>query len=315
MRRIKALIDGAWHGSLEETDAVRTRLKAAPGFRDRVTADGATAFPAAPGRYHLYVSYACPWAHRTIIYRRLKGLEDVISMSVLHPRWAGENGWRFARGPLGTVDHVAGRRYLHDVYVAADPCYTGRVTVPVLWDKKTGSIVNNQSADIVRMLNNEFDAWGDRDVDFYPAELKSEIDSLNRWLLADVCAGVYRAGFASTQADHDKSVTTLFRRLDELEARMAQRPYLLGDRLTESDWHLFATLCRFDAVYVGALRCNIRRLIDYPALRAYTRRLHALPGVAETVRFDHIKAHYYDAIEEIDRTIMPLGPAVDYSNA
>lgn len=314
MRRIKALMDGTWHGSLVETPEVRETLSRAAGqrFRGRVSATGDGEFPAEAGRYHLYVSYACPWAHRAILYRRLKRLDDVISMSVLHPRWAGPDGWRFVDGPLSTVDHAGGRGFLHEVYRAARPDYTGRVTVPVLWDKRTSTIVNNESAEIIRMLNSAFDRWGDPAVDFYPQELRTEIESVNAWILPSVCRGVYAAGFATTQAAYDTAVRQLFESLDRLERRLEGQPYLCGSVATESDWHLFATLCRFDAAYVGALKCNLRRLIDFPALSAYTRRLHEWPGVAETVRIDHVTQHYYDAIDEIDRTIVPVGPDVDY---
>ncbi len=314
MRRIKALIDGVWHGELIETPAIRDLLSqsGAAGPDGPVTADG---FPAAPGRYHLYVSYACPWAHRTILYRRLKRLEPVVSMSVLHPRWAGPDGWRFEDGPLSTVDHAGGRRFLHEVYAAARPDFTGRVTVPVLWDKATSTIASTESGEIIRILNTAFDRWGDPAVDFYPPALRAEIDAVNALILPGLCRGVYRAGFAASQADYEAAVEAVFTTLGELERRLADRTYLLGEVVTEADWHLFATLCRFDAVYVGALRCNLRRLIDYPALCAYTRRMHELPGVADTVRIDHIKLHYHDAIDEIDRSIVPLGPEVDYLGA
>ncbi len=313
MREIRALIDGVWHGRLDETAAVRRALASARGFHGQVTADGASGFKAEPGRYHLYASYACPWAHRTIIYRKLKRLEHVVGMSVLHPRWATPDGWRFGDGDLATVDHVAGRRFLHEVYRAARPDYTGRVTVPVLWDRGADTIVNNDSSEIMRMLNSAFDEWGDATVDFYPSAKRADIDALNAWLIPTVCSGVYRAGFATSQDEYDRAAVALFAALDELERRLSRQPYLSGERLTESDWHLFATLCRFDAVYHGALRCNRRRLVDYPALSAYARRVHDAPGVAATVKLDHVKRHYYDAIGEIDPTIVPLGPAVDYT--
>lgn len=317
MRRIKALIDGTWHGCLDETPEVREVLSRAAGqrFSGRVAADPDSEHPAEPGRYHLYVSYACPWAHRTIIYRRLKCLDDVVSMSVLHPRWAGPNGWRFEDGPLGTADHAGGRTFLHEVYRDARPDYTGRVTVPVLWDKRASTIVNNESGEIIRFLNTAFDRWGDDSVDFYPRDLRAEIEAVNSWILPSVCRGVYAAGFAATQAGHESAVRQLFDSLDRLERRLESQPYLCGDVVTESDWHLFATLCRFDAVYFGAMKCNVRRLTDYPELTAYTRRLHEMPGVGETVRIDHVMQHYYDAIDEIDRRIVPIGPAIDYRSA
>ncbi|WP_435106545.1 glutathione S-transferase family protein [Arhodomonas sp. AD133] len=318
MARIKALINGQWYGDLEETPAVRRALATGDRFRTRVTADGgpgpngASALPAEPGRYHLYVSYACPWAHRTILYRRLKGLEDVISLSVLHPRMGDEAGWRFGDTAMSTPDHANGCRYLHEVYQRGKPDATTRVTVPMLWDKHEGRIVNRESGDIMRMLNSAFDRWGDADVDFYPPGLRPAIDKLNALILPRVCAGVYRAGFARSQADYDRAVHELFETLDELERRLGRQPYLLGEHITESDWHLFCTLVRFDAAYHGALRCNRYRLTDYPALAAFTRRLYRLPGVAETVKFDHIKAHYYDDLGELEPTIVPAGPARDF---
>lgn len=312
VRTIKALIDGRWYGDLEQTDDVRRVLQYGDEFRGWVSADGNTRFRAEPHRYHLYVSYACPWAHRTVIYRQLKGLEDVVSMSVLHPRWADSRGWKFEDGAMSTIDHIGHHRNLYQVYQAAKANFTGRVTVPVLWDRKTKTIVNNQSGDIIRMFNSEFDAWGDASVDFYPPELMEDIDRLNEWLLPNVCGAVYRAGFASSQAAYDDAINTLFASLDELEQRLQVQPYLHGNRITESDWHLFATLCRFDAVYYGALRCNLRRLSDYPALTAFTAGLQEQTGIGNTVRYDQMKHHYYDAIDQIDATIVPLGPEVEY---
>lgn len=310
---MKALIDGVWHGALARTPETQSRLaRSDDAFRGWISANGETEFQAEPGRYHLYVSYACPWAHRTLIYRVLKKLQNVISVSVLHPRWAGYDGWRFEDGPYSTVDHVAGKRFLYEVYQAAKPEYTGRVTVPVLFDRKTDTIVSTESGDIIRMLNTAFDDWGDPSVDFFPEELAAEIEERNDWLLPDVCIGVYKAGFASTQDDYERAVHRLFERLDFLERQLSDQSYLLGDRLSESDWHLFATLVRFDAAYHGALRCNLKSLRDYPALSGFARRLYGIPGVAETVRLDHVKLHYYDAIDEIDPTIVPLGPAHDF---
>jgi putative glutathione S-transferase len=315
MTIIKALIDGVWHGEIEDTPDLRAAFARHQGrFRRWVTPDGGSGFPAEAGRYRLYACYACPWAHRTILYRKLKGLESIIGISVLHPRWGGPNGWRFGDTDMSTVDHAGGRRYLHEVYATAASDYSGRVTVPVLWDEARDTIVSNESADIIRMLNAAFDGvGGDPTVDFYPAPLRDAIDRLNGFLLPNVCAGVYRAGFARSQVAYDRAVGNLFASLDELEERLGDgRPYLLGERVTESDWHLFTCLCRFDAVYHGALRCNLRRLIDYPRLCAYARRLHEMPGVAETVHLDHIKRHYYDRLPEVDLTIIPAGPAIHY---
>ena len=315
MSVVKALVNGVWHSEIELTPNLQASFQAnADRFRHWVTADGSSSFPAEAGRYRLYVSYACPWAHRTVLYRRLKGLEDVIGLSVLHPRWAGPEGWTFGDTAFSTRDHAGGRRALHEVYTDAATDYSGRVTVPVLWDETRQTIVSNESADIIRMLNAAFDGvGGDPSVDFHPVELRAAIDAMNDLILPNVCVGVYKVGFAASQAAHDAAVERLFDTLDRLEALLSDgRCYLLGDRITESDWHLFATLCRFDAVYHGALKCNLYRLVDYPALTDYTRRLHDMPGVAETVRTDHVKLHYYDDIPALRRPIVPAGPREDY---
>jgi putative glutathione S-transferase len=315
MAKIKALVRGVWHPLIEETPELEAEFARHRGrFRHWVTADGSSGYRAEAGRYGLYVSYACPWAHRTILYRKLKRLDHVVPMSVLHPRWGSPHGWSFGDTAMSTVDFAGGRRHLHEIYRQAAPDFSGRVTVPVLWDERTRTIVSNESADIIRMLNTAYDQiGGDPTVDFYPEALRGEIDRLNAFLLPEVCRAVYRVGFARSQAAHDRAVEALFQAMDTLERRLEDgRPYLLGDRVTESDWHLFTCLCRFDAAYHGALRCNLRRLIDYPNLAAYTRRLHRLPGVAETVRIDQIKRHYHDDLTEIDRTIVPAGPSRDY---
>ena len=312
----KLLIDGVWHDNVTDTPELRERrrVEKQKWFRDYVTAGKGAAFPAEPGRYHLYVSYACPWAHRVILYRKLKKLEGVISMSVVHPKWSGPNGWQFADSSLSTIDHINGKRYLYEIYQQAKPDFTGVVSVPVLFDRRQQTIVNNESGEIIRMLNSEFDRWGDATVDFYPRELRQDIDRLNTFILGSVCSGVYAAGFASTQRSYDRAVIALFAALDELEERLSRQDYLLGARITESDWHLFATLSRFDAVYHGPLKCNIRRLVDYPALTAYTRRLFDLPGVGQTVRFDHVKRHYYDRIPSINPEIIAAGPLVQFTD-
>jgi len=313
---MKLLIEGVWHANAEDAPALRLARaeEAKRFFRSAVTVDGSSGFKAEPGRYHLYVSYACPWAHRTILYRKLKGLEDVISLSVAHPVWTGEQGWRFFESDLSTADEAAGFDYLYQVYQAAKPDFTGKVTVPALWDKQTGTIVNNQSGEIIRMLNGAFDAWGNASVDFYPEDLWDEIDALNRLVLERVSMGVYAAGFASSQENYDRAVARLFTTLDELEGLLADREYLLGDRITETDWHLFTTLIRFDAVYNPRLKCSIRRLVDYPNLSLYTRRLYERPGVAETVKLDHVKRHYWDDLGIGDPAIQPVDAAVDFRN-
>ena len=312
------LIDGVWHDVGYDTKKTGGRfVRRESQFRNWVTADGSSGFAAEPGRYHLYVSLACPWAHRTLIYRRLKRLEAVIPVSVVHWHMA-ENGWEFGAGDHDgsdcTGDRLGGRSYLHQLYSDAEADYTGRVTVPVLWDTRTHTIVNNESAEIIRMFNSAFDAWGDAGLDLYPADLRGEIDALNETVFLKVNNGVYRAGFATSQAAYEEAFDDLFATLDELEAGLARRRYLLGDRLTEADWRLFTTLLRFDPVYYGHFKCNQRRLAEYPNLWAYTRELYQVPGVAETVNFRHIKHHYYVSHRTINPTgIVPKGPDVDFS--
>ncbi len=312
------LIDGVWHDVGYDTKKTGGRfVRRESQFRNWVTADGASGFAAEPGRYHLYVSLACPWAHRTLIFRRLKGLQDVVSVSVVHWHMA-ENGWEFGTGDRDgshcTGDRLGGRAYLHQLYSDAEADYTGRVTVPVLWDTRTHTIVNNESSEIIRMFNSAFDAWGDAGLDLYPADLRGEIDALNETVFQKVNNGVYRVGFATSQAAYEEAFDELFATLDELEARLARQRYLLGDRMSEADWRLFTTLLRFDPVYYGHFKCNRRRLIDFPHLWAYTRELYQVPGVAETVNFHHIKHHYYGSHRTINPTgVVPKGPDVDFS--
>ncbi|MCG5535526.1 glutathione S-transferase family protein [Ectothiorhodospira mobilis] len=289
-------------------------------FRHWITPDGAPGptgeggFPAEPGRYHLYVSLACPWAHRTLILRALKGLEDLIGVSVVHPVMP-DTGWHFGAYPGATGDRVNGFEHLHQVYTLADPQYTGIVTVPVLWDTQRRTIVNNESADIVRMFNGAFDAFTDRRTDFYPPDLRPAIDAINARVYEDVNNGVYRAGFATTQRAYEAACRRLFTALDDLEARLARQPWLVGEVLTEADWRLLTTLVRFDAVYHGHFKCNLRRLVDYPNLWAYTRALYQIPGVAATVHLDHIKTHYYGSHRHLNPSgIIPLGPELDFTS-
>jgi putative glutathione S-transferase len=287
-------------------------VRQASAFRDRVSADGSSGFPAEPDRYHLYVSYACPWAHRTIIFRKLKGLESTIGMTVVDPI-RDARGWAFTDAPGCGPDTVNGFGFLSEAYQATDPDFDGRVTVPVLWDKRRRRIVNNESADVIRMLNSEFDAWGRADLDFYPEPLRAEIDAVNEEVYANVNNGVYRCGFATTQQAYDEAFQRLFATLDHLEQRLADRRYLAGDALTEADWRLFTTLVRFDPVYHGHFKCNLRRLVDYPSLWGYLRELYQIPGVAETVNLDHIKRHYYMTHRAINPTgVVPNGPAIDF---
>lgn len=296
----------------KESDSAGRFVRQASRFRDRVSADGSTEHPAAAGRYHLYVCYACPWAHRTIIARRLKGLEGVIGMTAVDPL-RDERGWAFTDERRCGPDPINGFRFLAEAYAASDPTFEGRVTVPVLWDTQAGRIVNNESADILRMLNREFNEWaGDPELDLYPEDLREEIDALNERVYNEVNNGVYRAGFATTQAAYEEAVGPLFAALDWLEERLTGRRYLMGDRMTEADWRLFTTLVRFDPVYVGHFKCNLRRIVDYPALSGYLRDLYQTPGVADTVDFDHIKRHYYMTHLTINPTgIVPAGPAQD----
>jgi putative glutathione S-transferase len=282
-------------------------------FRDWVKRDGSSAYKPERGRYHLYVSLACPWAHRTIILRQMKGLEEAIGMTVVDPI-RDARGWAFRDGPAHSKDPVNGFKFLSEAYLATDPGYLGRVTVPVLWDKETKRIVSNSDDDLLRMFNSEFGDFATSDYDFYPANLRSEIDKLNKLIYERVNNGVYLAGFATAQRAYERAAKKLFDILDQLDARLAAQRYLLGQRLTETDLRLFPTLIRFDAVYHGHFKCNIRRIVDYPNLWPYLRDLYQHGRVAETVNFDHIKRHYYMTHEEINPTrIVPIGPALDLS--
>jgi glutathionyl-hydroquinone reductase len=312
------LVNGQWTAKGYDTSATGGRfVRQATTFRNWITPDGQPGpsgeggFAAEPGRYHLYVSLACPWAHRTLIFRALKGLEPAISLSVTH--WLmGEEGWTFDDGP-GVVPDPVGARRLYEVYLRSDAAFTGRVTVPVLWDKKRSAIVSNESSEIIRMFNSAFDGVGATPGDFYPAELRDEIDRLNARIYADVNNGVYKAGFATSQEAYEEAVRPLFATLDMLENLLATRRYLCGERLTESDWRLFTTLARFDAVYVGHFKCNLRRLVDYPNLWAYARELYQHPGVAATTNFTHIKGHYYQSHRNINPSgVVPVGPDLDF---
>ncbi|MCA1798954.1 MAG: glutathione S-transferase family protein [Xanthomonadaceae bacterium] len=304
------LIKGEWSDEWYDTKSTGGKfVREDSGFRARVAADGAGGHPAVAGRYHLYVSLACPWAHRTLIFRKLKGLESAISLSIVDP-YMGKDGWAFSDGPGCIPDDVNGARFLHEIYTLAKPEYTGRVTVPVLWDREAQTIVNNESAEIIRMFNSEFDAIGDASLDFYPPELRVEIDKVNAFVYDRVNNGVYKAGFATEQRVYDDECKNLFGALDELDARLADRRFLCGDRITEADWRLFTTLIRFDPVYHGHFKCNVRRIADYPALSRFLAELYRVPGVADTVNFDHIKQHYYRSHHTINPTgIVPLGPA------
>jgi putative glutathione S-transferase len=292
-----------------ETDRAGAFVRQDSAFREWVTADGSSGFPAESGRYHLYVSLACPWASRAVIYRKLKGLEEVISMTVVDPV-RDDRGWRFtAEEP----DPINGFEVLEQADLLTDPDFEGRVTVPVLWDRETNRAVNNESSEIIRMLNSEFDEFaGNPDLDLYPEVLRDEIDRLNDRIYPEINNGVYRCGFATTQEAYEKAFVELFEALDWLEGLLGANRYLTGSAITEADWRLFVTLIRFDAVYVGHFKCNQRRIADYPNLSGYVRDLYQHPGIRETVDFDQIKRHYYETHPQINPTgIVPMGPLLD----
>jgi len=314
------MVDGVWQ---DEQHEVRTKdgrfVRPTTRYRNWVTADGGPGpsgdggFPAARGRYHLYVALACPWAHRTVIFRMLKGLEDVVSMSVVEPLY-GPHGWKFGPRPGAIPDTVNGKSELAEIYLIADPKFTGRVTVPALWDKKRRTIVNNESAEIIRMLNSAFGRFTNATTDYYPEALRAEIDEVNALIYENVNNGVYRAGFAITQAAYDEAFDALFAVLDQMEQRLSRQRYLAGAQITEADWRLFTTLVRFDAVYYSHFKCNLRRIIDYPNLSNYLRDLYQQPGVAATVNMDHIKTHYYGSQRHVNpRGIVPRGPLLDFT--
>jgi len=313
------LVDGVWQ---DEQHSARTPdgrfVRPTTRFRNWVTEDGGPGpageggFAAARGRYHLYVALPCPWAHRTVIMRMLKGLEDVVSMSVLEPLY-GPRGWRFGTSPGTSPDSVNGASELAEIYLRADPRYTGRVSVPALWDKERRTIVNNESAEIIRMLNGAFGRFTNLRTDYYPPALREEIDRVNALVYENVNNGVYRAGFATVQEAYEEAFRALFRVLDELERRLARQRYLAGGDITEADWRLFTTLVRFDAVYYSHFKCNLRRIIDYPNLSNYLRDLYQQGGVAATVNMDHIKRHYYGSQRHVNPTgIVALGPELDF---
>ena len=315
------LINGKWRTDWYDTKSTGGKFeRKAASFRNWITKDGRagpsgeSGFKAERGRYHLYVSWACPWAHRTIIYRCLKGLEDIISMSVVNA-FMGSEGWTFEPGPGVIADPINNARLAHQIYTKADPDYTGRVTVPILWDRKNNTIVNNESAEIIRMFNSAFDDIGAKTLDLYPENLMNEINELNDFIYPTINNGVYRAGFATTQQAYDDAVSDLFNALDKLENRLASKRYLTGCTITEADWRLFTTLVRFDAVYVGHFKCNLKRIVDYPNLWGYLRDLYQQPGVSDTVNIPNIKDHYYTSHELISPTrIVPIGPELDFSS-
>lgn len=312
------LVNGVWQDQWYDTKSTGGRFeRTVTNFRNWITADGAAGpsgeggFTAERGRYHLYVSLACPWAHRTLIFRKLKKLEDIISVSVVHPLMR-EEGWTFGEYPGATGDTLLGKKRLYEVYLAAKPDYSGRVTVPTLWDRKRNTIVNNESAEIIRMFNSAFDDLTGNRNDYYPEALRSEIDAINEPVYKFVNNGVYRAGFATTQEAYEEAFHALFAELDEIEKRLSRQRYLAGAKLTEADVRLFTTLVRFDPVYVGHFKCNLRRIADYPNLSNYLRELFQMPAFGETTNFHHIKTHYYASHRQINPTgIVPLGPELN----
>ena len=314
------LVEGKWQDQWYDTKSTGGHfVRKDSQFRNWVTVDGSAGptgeggFKAEPNRYHLYISYACPWASRTLIIRKLKGLEDMISLSVVNP-YMGENGWTFEPGEGVIADPLLNADYLYQVYTHVDPTYSGRVTVPVLYDKKTGKIVNNESSEIMRMLNTAFDEVDATPGDYYPEALRAEIDAMNDKVYHGVNNGVYKAGFATKQEVYEEEVQKLFSVLDELEEHLSTCKYLVGEQLTEADWRLFVTLVRFDSAYYGHFKCNIRELREYPNLWRYTRELYNYPGIKETVNFYHIKHHYYGSHQTINpNRIVPFGPILDWS--
>lgn len=314
------LVDGQWHDRWYDTKASKGRfVRSEATLRNWITPDGSAGptgrdgFRAEPGRYHLYVSYACPWAHRTLIYRALKGLDEMISVSVVH-WYMAEKGWTFAEDADGIVgDDLFAKDFMYEVYLQSEPDYSGRVTVPVLWDKKTHRIVSNESSEIIRMFNSAFDGVGAKAGDYYPYDLRAEIDAINERVYATLNNGVYRSGFATTQGAYEEAVRPLFDTLDWLEERLAHQRYLTGETPTEADWRTLPTLLRFDMVYFGHFKCNLRRITDYPNLWGYTRDLFQQPGIAATFNAHHAKAHYYASHNTINPTrIVPVGPGIDF---
>jgi len=312
------LVDGVW-----QDDVSRTKdghfIRPTPRFRNWVTADGRAGpsgeagFAAESGRYHLYVALSCPWAHRTIIYRKLKGLEDIISMSVVSPDML-KDGWTFNVNEGSTGDTINGKSKLSEIYLLTDPRYTGRVSVPVLWDKKRKTIVNNESPEIIRMLNSSFEALTNVRTDYYPEPLRGQIDKLNDLIYPNINNGVYRAGFATSQAAYEEAFRNVFDTLEEIEQILSQHRYLVGSTITEADWRLFCTLIRFDAVYYSHFKCNWRHIYEFPNLSNYVRDLYQVPGVSETVSIEQIKRHYYHSQRQVNPTgIVPVGPQLDFA--
>ncbi|MEC8450925.1 MAG: glutathione S-transferase family protein [Pseudomonadota bacterium] len=306
------LVEGKWQDKWYDTSKNGGKFeRQASKFRDKVSNEDGSTFPAESGRYHLYVSLACPWAHRALIFRKLKGLEEHIDVSVVHPEML-DQGWEFKDYPGSTGDKLYNFDYAHQIYTKAEPEITTRVTVPILWDKRTETIVNNESAEIIRIFNSGFNSLTNNEDDYYPNAQREEIDAINNMVYHDINNGVYKAGFATTQEAYEEAVTALFCALDRVEERLSKQRYLVGSKITEADWRLFTTLIRFDAVYHGHFKCNKKQIADYPNIYGYMKELYQVPGVAETVNFDHIKRHYYYSHTMINPTqVIPVGPEQD----
>lgn len=307
------LVDGKWTSKREQEDSQGRFIRPSTTFRNSITADGSSGYPAEAGRYHLYVSLACPWAHRTLIMRQLKGLTEAISISIVDP-FMGDEGWFFSDAPGTIPDSVNGVQYLRDIYLTAEPNYTGRVTVPILWDKEKGTIVNNESREIIRMFDTQFNnGVGNSEVDLYPEQLRDVIDQTIDAIYQPINNGVYRAGFATQQEAYEEAVTELFDNLDHWEEVLGKQRYLCGNQLTEADICIFTTLLRFDAVYYVHFKCNLRQIREYPHLWNYLKELYQLPGVKETCNLDHIKQHYYKSHPNVNPTgIVPKGPLINF---
>ncbi len=306
------LAEGKWVSERDQEDSQGRFVRPSTTFRHKITADGSSGFKAESERYHLYISWACPWAHRTAIMRQLKGIGDVIGLSVVGAE-IDQNGWEFSQEPGCIPDTANDTRYLWEVYLKANPEYSGRVTVPVLWDKGTATIVNNESRDIIRMFDTEFDTFAKPEVNFYPEDLRGVIDETIDAIYQPINNGVYRAGFATTQSAYEEAVTELFDALNHWEGVLGQQRYLCGDRITEADWCMFTTLFRFDSVYYVHFKCNLRRIVDYPNLWNYLKELYQQPGVKETCNLDHIKPHYYKSHPNVNPTrIVPKGPLINF---
>jgi len=301
------LVEGKWVDQWYDTKSTGGKfVRQESSFRDSI---GSERFPAEKDRYHLYISHACPWAHRAAIFIRLKDLEQIIPITVVNA-YMGENGWELSE----SGDPINGKKFMHEVYTMADPKYTGRVTVPVLWDKKEKTIVNNESSEIIRNLNSAFDDLTGNNDNYYPEELKPQIDEINDYIYANINNGVYKAGFATSQSVYEEEVEKLFKALNVIEERLDKQRYLIGDVLTEADWRLFTTLLRFDPVYVGHFKCNLRRIYDYSNLYNYIKELYQIPKVIDTINMEHIKEHYYKSHAQINPTgIVPMGPEVNYT--